>query len=50
MTRYAAFISYSNRQREWALVLQRNLEASLGHRVFLDTVDVGAGRSWIAGR
>ncbi len=49
---YAAFISYAHRYRSWVETFHRNLELSLKHlgkpvRVFLDTVDLGSGRSWV---
>jgi len=52
---YAAFLSYSHRDKAWAEVLQENLEANLlalGHepaRVFRDDTDLALGRSWVNG-
>ena len=52
MARYAAFISYSSRYREWVKVLHQNLELCLAkegkkHEIFLDQIDLGPGRSWV---
>jgi len=49
---YVAFISYAHRYRSWVEALHRNLELALKHfgnpaRIFLDTVDLGSGRSWV---
>jgi hypothetical protein len=50
--RYAAFLSYAHRYRPWVEVLQKNLEACLvdagrSAKIFLDTTDLGSGRSWV---
>ncbi len=51
--RYAAFISYAHRYKEWVAALQRNLEACLAAagapttEVFLDQTDLASGRSWV---
>jgi len=50
--RHAAFLSYAHRYGAWVKTLQGNLERSLAHlgrpgSVFLDQVDLGAGRSWV---
>lgn len=48
-----AFLSYAHRYGPWVEVFQQNLEACLRylgaepHEVFLDTVDLGSGRSWV---
>lgn len=50
---YRAFLSYAHRYKPWVEVLQQNLEACLRHagaephEIFLDTVDLGSGRSWV---
>ncbi len=50
--KYAAFLSYSSRYREWVRALQQNLELCLPahgekRKVFLDQTDLGPGRSWV---
>jgi hypothetical protein len=50
--RYAAFISYAHRDAPWVQALQANLERCLAAagrpgKVFLDTVDLASGRSWV---
>ncbi len=50
--KYAAFLSYSSRYREWVKTLQQNLELCLPphgekRKVFLDQTDLGPGRSWV---
>lgn len=51
---HRAFLSYVHRYQAWVEALQQNLEACLRHagadphQVFLDTVDLGSGRSWVA--
>ncbi len=50
---YRAFLSYAHRYGPWVEAFQQNLEACLrhcgaeSHEVFLDTVDLGSGRSWV---
>ncbi len=50
--RQIAFISYAHRYGEWVRALHVHLERCLSRdgepaRVFLDQVDLGAGRSWV---
>ncbi len=52
MPRYAAFISYAHRYRDWVTALHRNLERCLEFAgetdsVFLDRADLDSGRSWV---
>lgn len=44
-----AFISYSRRHHGWVEVLHSNLERCTGLEIFLDTQDLGSGRSWPTG-
>jgi len=48
MARYAAFISYSSRYKDWVATLSDNLELCLPrhgeeHRVFFDQTGLGVG-------
>jgi hypothetical protein len=48
--KYAAFLSYAHRDKEWVQALQRNLERCLATagrpgQVFLDEIDLAGGRS-----
>ena len=50
--RHAAFLSYAHQHEVWVRTLHGNLERCLAHlrrpgKVFLDQVDLGAGRSWV---
>ncbi len=51
--RYAAFISYAHRYRDWVATLQANLEQCLREagadpgEIFLDQTDLASGRSWV---
>ncbi len=52
MARSAAFLSYAHRYAAWVEALHHNLELCLKpageeRPVFLDQVDLGAGRSWV---
>ncbi len=49
---HAAFLSYAHQHEAWVRTLHANLERCLAYlgrpgRVFLDQVDLGAGRSWV---
>ena len=49
---HTAFLSYAHQHEAWVRTLHANLERCLAHlgrpgTVFLDQVDLGAGRSWV---
>ena len=53
-SRYAAFVSYAHRYKNWVRTLQEHLETCLDaadsepKEIFLDQVDLASGRSWVA--